>query len=135
MTCIVSPKMAARRNELAVLLRKLRSIFRSGLPADPLLDRLKCALAEAGSLGRLVTIVPLPGCTAAGPRLSFAIDKEMMNTPQGHDSQSAPVRRGCRRGRNSTRDFLRVYSPKSAGARVVAVLEIDDHEPIAQGAD
>jgi hypothetical protein len=75
---MMSSQTIGTRNKLAALLHSLRSICRSGLPAGPLLDQLKSALAEAGNLGRVVMIIPRPGFTPAIPNISFAIHKEMI---------------------------------------------------------
>jgi hypothetical protein len=94
------------RAKLAKLLQSLRAICRSGLPAGPLLERLRCALAEGGDLGRLITIVPRRAFTPAVPRVSFAIDKQMV--PVSEDCTPQPVLLGRRRrGWYKTRDHLR----------------------------
>ena len=91
---------------LAKLLRSLRAICRTGLPAGPLLERLRCALAEGGDLGRLITIVPRPGFTATTPRVSFTIHKQMIPISEGRAPQPAFLRRS-RRGLYNARDHLR----------------------------
>ena len=121
---MMSSQTIGTRNQLAVLLHSLRSICRSGLPAGPLLDQLKSALAEAGNLGRMITMVPRPGFSASVPKISFAIDRDMIFTPAACEPPAAPLRRGCRRGRYNTRDYL-LGSAKSVKA-AVAVMEIDN---------
>jgi len=131
----LSPQIMGRRDALAALLRKLRSIVRSGLPTQVVLTRLKGAFAEAGTLSRLVTIVPCPGCTATLPRLSFVVDKEMIGDFGVSDPQPAPMRRGCRRGRKTGNEVPKNPAPRTMAACAVAVFEIDDRELTAQGAD
>jgi hypothetical protein len=122
---MMSSQTTGARNQLARLLHSLRCICRSGLPAGPLLDRLKSALVEAGKLGRMITIVPRPGFTVAVPKISFAIDKQIICIPDACEPRPALPRRGCRRGRYNARDYLRSDSPQSLES-AVAVMEIDN---------
>jgi hypothetical protein len=73
----------------------------------------------------MITIVPRSGFTAAVPRISFAIDKPTVCIPEPREPQPALPRRGSRRGRYNTRDYLCSNSPKSL-KMAVAVLEIDN---------
>jgi hypothetical protein len=111
---VVSPRLAVRRNALAALLRRLRLIARNGPQGVPPLDRLTSAIADAGSVGRLVTIVLRRSGTAGGTvKVSFAINKGMLSAPETHDH--------------------RAYS--FFGMRDSWVFAIDDRESMAQGAD
>ena len=135
MSRILSPQVAARRNELAALLLNLRSICRSGLSSDSILDRLKLALAEAGNIGRMVKIVPRPGCTAAGTKLSFVIDNEMVIGTEGYEAYLAPLQRIHLQNWKNSRDYQTMRSPKLLGLRGVAFFEVDGCDLICQGAD
>ena len=106
---VISPLLAVRRNALATLLRRLRFIARNAPPGVVPFDGLTFAIAEAGSIGRLVTIVLHRSGAAGGTvMVSFAINQGMLSGSETHER---------------------------IGMRDAWVFAIDDGESMAQGAD
>jgi len=138
------PHVSRRRNEVAALLRRLRAICRESPVREAVRERLETAIAEAGTSGSLVAILPSPAREAGGrPAFWFAVDKSELVPGSG----PLLVCRGSGRARYAPRpgQTQRLSASAESDAGLVAVrrqtaaaalaLHLDDDGSVAHGAD